>query len=88
MEQVSTDLFYFFIYIYIQTSICAYINISHKVHCSPVHIYACIFCTLRFFFHVPELHERYSWLDYFVSFMSEFHEVKCPDQIGRVSGNG
>ena len=28
--------------------------------------------------------EQYVW----VSFMSEFHEVKCPEHIGRVAGNG
>ena len=33
-------------------------------------------------------HERCSLPDYSVSFMSEFHEVKCPDHIGRVAGNG
>ena len=32
--------------------------------------------------------ERCSVSEYFVSFMTEFHEVKCPDQIGRVSGCG
>ena len=33
-------------------------------------------------------HERCSLPDYSVSFMSEFHEVKCPEHIGRVAGNG
>ena len=32
--------------------------------------------------------ERCSSPDYSVSFMSEFHEVKCPEHIGRVAGNG
>ena len=33
-------------------------------------------------------HERCSLLEYSVSFLTEFHEVKCPDHIGRVAGKG
>ena len=33
-------------------------------------------------------HERCSLPEYSVSFMTEFHEVKCPDHMGRVAGFG
>ena len=33
-------------------------------------------------------HERRSLAEYSVSFMTEFHEVKCPDHIGGSRGTG
>ena len=66
-----------FLYIYIYIYILMYIYI---------YIYIYIYSFLHT--HVYVSHERCSLPHYSVSFMSEFHEVKCPDHNGRVAGNG